>query len=513
MRFPDLAVLDEAIASRDVAHAVPPLPLVTGGVDPLGLRQLNFNLMDRCIPGLNNAAWRIRPYAVLAWAWWKAVRLAEQQGRSECKVAELRRFVDRVEVIFQASHLSAGEYGSLPGSDGIQFQVLRNGGYDFSSDAWPALSRARQVQGSLMSAVSYGPSSKEGLGLGYLRSDGGAFAPVEEVMPAVHAIEEALSAVREHPAFASLECGWVPAEDMASWHPLWSLGAPTAAEAAVGRAALLGRDAQSPRAATLSMLQRLLAWGGRPMDVSSLRTLAASADSPLAAEPTSRLWRALQARQLLRVSLEGLLNWLLAQATPGPTDLETIADALREAIGADGGTSLAEWLNLPSASPGGEDAVRSPVTMIEAIEATSQSQNAAACAIGLRTAIAICRAMPADSELFGGQSERLPLERLSRRFEAAAALSMRDACELIVSELLIGQHVSWAAARSGDDTQRLRIVLEEGGWVALQGAGQANATPDRLFTLLELAADCGIVDRDAVSASGTYRSRAGEVWE
>lgn len=510
MRIPNLAALDEAIASRDAAHPVPPLPLVTGGVDPLGLRQLDFNLMDRCIPGLNNAAWRIRPYSVLAWAWWKAVQLAERQGRRDSPVAELRRFVDRIEVIFQAGHLAAGEFGSLPGSDGIQFQVLRNGGYDFSSDAWPTLSRARQTQGSLMSAVSYGPSAKEGLGLGYLRSDGGAFAPVQEVLPAVQAIEEALAQVSGHPAFASFECGWVAADEMASWHPLWKLGSPTAAEADVGRAALLGRDGMSPRAATLSMLQRVLVGQGEPMDVGSLRALAASAASPLATEPTSRLWRALQARQLLRVSLEGLLNWVLAQATPGPADLETMAGSLLEAIGAGRGTSLVEWLNLPSTSREGDDAVSSPVAMIQAIEATTQIEDAAACAVGLRAAIAICRSMPDDSDLFGGQAERLPLDRLSRRFEAAGALSMRDACELIVSELLIGQHVSWAVARSGDDTQRLRIVLEEGGWVALQGAGQANPTPDRLFTLLELAADCGLVAREGSAGSGIYRAAAGD---
>ena len=72
---------------------------------------------------------------------------------------------------------------------------------------------------------------------------------------------------------------------------------------------------------------------------------------------------------------------------------------------------------------------------------------------------------------------------------------MREACELIVSELLIGQHVYWAVGRSGDDTQRLRIVLDEGGWVALRSGGRSNPTPDRLYTLLELATDCRVVER------------------
>ena len=75
-RVRTFAELDEAIALADGARPVPILPLDTGGVDPLGLRQLNFDMMDRCIPGLNNAAWHIRPYVVMAWGWWQAARLA-----------------------------------------------------------------------------------------------------------------------------------------------------------------------------------------------------------------------------------------------------------------------------------------------------------------------------------------------------------------------------------------------------------------------------------------------------
>ena len=32
-----------------------------GGVDPLGLRQINFNLMEEVFPGLNNVARHVRP--------------------------------------------------------------------------------------------------------------------------------------------------------------------------------------------------------------------------------------------------------------------------------------------------------------------------------------------------------------------------------------------------------------------------------------------------------------------
>jgi hypothetical protein len=141
----------------------------------------------------------------------------------------------------------------------------------------------------------------------------------------------------------------------------------------------------------------------------------------------------------------------------------------------------------------GLDGSVSPVSLLNEIDA---AQAATLCASGLRASLQICRAMGEDEALFGGQSDRLPLNRLSERLRSGSTLPMQDACELVISELLIGQHVYWAVGRSGDDTQRLRIVLDEGGWISLHGAGHANPTPDRLYTLLEVAADCGLVVRN-----------------
>jgi hypothetical protein len=49
--------------------SISPVPSIRlGGVDPLGLRQINFNLMDQVLPGLNNVARHIRPFMVVPWA-------------------------------------------------------------------------------------------------------------------------------------------------------------------------------------------------------------------------------------------------------------------------------------------------------------------------------------------------------------------------------------------------------------------------------------------------------------
>jgi hypothetical protein len=224
-----------------------------GGVDPLGLRQLNFDMMDRLIPGLNNAAWRLRPYVVMAWAWWRAAQLAEREALPALPVMVGRRFADRIEVIFQTGHLAAGEFGSLPGSEGIQARVVDAGGYDFSTPEWHAWHLRRREQGSLMAPVSYGPSIKEGLGMGFLRSSGGLFSPVEEVLPAVLALNECLAPVRDHEAFSSLECGWVSLEEMVECHPLWRMDDVTPAEIEVGRSALLGAGGSAARTETLAL--------------------------------------------------------------------------------------------------------------------------------------------------------------------------------------------------------------------------------------------------------------------
>lgn len=495
--------LDEAIAAINGARTVPPLPMQIGGVDPLGLRQLNFEMMDRCIPGLNNAAWRLRPYVVMAWAWWRAARLAARNGLPVLPVMVGRRFADRIEVIFQTGHLVAGEFGSLPGSEGLQQRVVEPGGFDFSTPAWHAWHMRRREQGSLMAPVSYGPSVKEGLGMGFLRSSEGLFSPVEEVMPAVLALNARLTPVREDAAFSSLECGWVSLEKMVAWQPLWRMDDITEVEVKTGRQALLGSGGSAPRTDTLALLRSMLGSSSDPMDAHDLRLRGARSDVPWSETTTARLWRAMQTRQLLRISLEGLLNWVLAKASGSPVSLDKLVMDLIDELEVEEGLTLGDWLEAACPCKDGLDGSVSPVSLLNDIDDVRQFESAALCASGLRAAVQICRAMNDDKDLFGGQPDRLPLRRVSERFRSAALLDMRDACELIVSEMLIGQHVYWAIGRSGDDTQRLRIVLDEGGWVALQGAGHANPTPDRLYTLLELAADCGLVAR---SQGGYFRS-------
>ena len=76
----------------------------SGGVDPLGLRQINFDLMNEVFPGLNNVARHVRPFTVVAWAWRRTIDLARER-KVKLTVSTHEDFVARIEVAFVWSML------------------------------------------------------------------------------------------------------------------------------------------------------------------------------------------------------------------------------------------------------------------------------------------------------------------------------------------------------------------------------------------------------------------------
>ena len=71
---PTLAELADAAAKADSPRFATSRRADSGGVDPLGLRQINFDLMDRVLPGINNVGRHLRPFVVTTWAWRRAAR-------------------------------------------------------------------------------------------------------------------------------------------------------------------------------------------------------------------------------------------------------------------------------------------------------------------------------------------------------------------------------------------------------------------------------------------------------
>src|SRR4051812_41523050 len=113
----DLSSLDKEFGERPRARIVAGLPLQPGGVDPLGMRQVNLSLMSQVLPGFNNVTSLIRPYVLMAWAWWQAGVLGKATGREEISTSVLHDFVDRAETIFVWSHMLTKDPAQLPGKN------------------------------------------------------------------------------------------------------------------------------------------------------------------------------------------------------------------------------------------------------------------------------------------------------------------------------------------------------------------------------------------------------------
>ncbi len=72
------------------------------------------------------------------------------------------------------------------------------------------------------------------------------------------------------------------------------------------------------------------------------------------------------------------------------------------------------------------------------------------------------------TRLLGGNPDRLPLATASKRLDRLGNASLYDLWEEIILSWVIAQHIRWSVARNGDGIQRLRITLDEGGWVRLR---------------------------------------------
>jgi hypothetical protein len=496
-----LAELEEQSRAGTWPVLVDGLPLHPGGVDPLGLRQLNFDLMDDVIPGLNNVASRLRVYVLLAWAWWKAAELSRAEGKSQESADRLLAFVDRMEVLFAVSHLVNNDFVSLLGRDTLNARVVRPGGFDFTGTGWAKFRKDRALISSFMAPVAYGPSAKVGLGLGVLAlSDAGTFAPVTEVVPAVLAFEKQLKPILDEPAFAELDGGYVSVDDMRRYYEFWRAGDVTEVEVQAGRERLYDKRSAVPRRHTVDLIRHLLETAAHPLAVEEIRRALGSGmlhghavTPPDHLIETAQAWRALMARQLLRLSLESLLTWVLAECAV-PSSAHALGDRLFNAVGRPNYANVSEWLVSEAWNVELADPVTNPVELMEQLEEERQANHPELAIDGIKAALAIARAA-SNRESYQGQPDRLPLDRLLARVDKMAELAFDEALEVIVSEWVIGQHIYWAVGRSGDDTQRLRLMLDEGGWLSFYAnPGNARATADRLQTLLRLMSDCALCE-------------------
>ena len=485
-----------ATFNQDPSLTSPYLPRL-GGVDPLGLRQINFDLMDVVLPGLNNVASHIRPFTAVAWAWRRAAILARNLGQSSISVDALRDFVDRIEVMYAWSQFQRKADTDLPGRDYLADLVKANQ-YTFGGEVWKRRRVAREYSTALSAPVNYGPGLKS---LGWMQSDtenSGALAVRAVAEEAIAAFEHELTPFLSRPALSSLGEVTVTASEVNELGKAWAIENPTESERTAFLDCLSGEHADPRRRSGVDLIiavVRYLDGNANPALVrKTMSGLPTTFAPPTHLEVTAKAWRVLQVRQVFRLALESLFHWVLLKLRAEPMMTSALVESFLGEAGDAETTEL--WFSEVRAD------LRGPCDWLDALRKALLSGNRETELPGvIRGALAACihEAPPTTG---GENNERLPLSRAAKEAHYAVHSTPRALMAHAFDGWVIGQHVFWSVNRGMGDAHagrrmilRLRIALEEGGWTLTPGSTISipNATPDRLETALTLLRETGIV--------------------
>ncbi|CAM4040570.1 hypothetical protein [Paracoccus yeei] len=473
-----------------------------GGVDPLGLRQINFDLMDQVLPDLNNVARHIRPYIVMAWAWRRVRMIVQSTKLKGAEDEQMRDFVDRIEAIYAWSQFLNHPQSDLPGRQAMQ-ELMTTPKYVFGGAAWEARRDMRRESTGIISPLNYGPSLRT---LGWLlpvEAAVGVFQPDPDLEPVLDQFEDAIRAELSHEAFNKFGPVTVSREDASRWGALWSLDNVTDAEREIMFSRLGGDRASKVRRKGIALLAAAhqdLAMTEPTADALRARMadLSAAWRDPKLRPEISDQWRELQVRQLFRLTLEGLFHWTVGKLIKGPMTTHQIARAFLEELnaGTDLPKSAEEWV-LASKLVG------NPVAFLRNLETELQrrprdpSLLATALLRGLTFSLAEA---PTDAHRFESV-DRLPLSRARRDTDTWRHLAPREFLVRLIENWIMAQHAYWSVGRGladartrGKQIMRLRIVMDEGGWTLTPGTtthgNPPQPTPDRLETAISLLTEC-----------------------
>ncbi|MCF1502229.1 hypothetical protein L0F51_00440 [Afifella sp. H1R] len=509
------------------AFFLPPRIGENNGVDFLGLRQANLDLMAEIIPATNNVTDYVRPFSLLCWIFWKFHKLCEEEEKTEVDGRELQIFRERIEVLFTWGARLA-DFPRLPGKRATPPPISEKGAALTFKD-WGR----SQDSTSLIAALWYGPAAKM-TGLRFLMpvpGKSGFFRTVEHGISLAEALDERLQedADRYIRLLSTLKIVTATEEDAQALWDSWRPDRLTTQEADAFRLALF--DARSVgsyksmlgrRSSMLSLVQLHLQHEDGAVSADQVRSgvfLSQGAEGdpyelPEQLQEARQKWIILQMRQLQRYSLENLLGWVEMQLREGAQDTEALVSALidewteMEFPGSETSTldaaldetsehfcSLEEFI---AACRSGD--IETPFALIERIYEgiSDEGGGAAACLHGLFLCAEFTACFPADHQgIQTGGPQRLSLFHLHKRFRALGGMPMSEAIRFILEAMVISQHFATAVNRFDGQSQRLRLAIDENGLARLVDEPWApSVTEDRLPTLLSLAAQAGLVGRD-----------------
>lgn len=513
-------------------HLLPEFDPGRGGVDFLGLRQVNLDLMAECLPGINNVTYYIRPYSVLSWIYWKFYESKKSDSEDKATAKELARFKEKVESLFLWGH-QLSNVGGIPGLRSKPHE-LEKGKANLTFKAW----RRSADNTSLQAAVQYGPSVKDRGGLGFIHQvDGPFFQVTKEGAGLAEALDASLQKRRAYSMLSDHEELFATETQASELFQSWRVDEQPSKrereifadcfydESKINETSDVGR-----RSATLNLILSVLRGSNRPLEEEEIRQSMAFQRLPnrkalrLARGPeqSAKKWLLLQVRQAQRIAMECLLAWvehrilnchernpaklvaalndLVAKTAPEVFSRKTPATSLEAWLG--NVKSLDDYIARAMTDDG-----LSLFSLSRELERGVREEPDSVCVSALKLLLLMRRFgewLTDDSqlkqEIGRGGVPRISLAYWCKVFDKNSEQPLEHLLAVLIENLVLSQHFAVATNRFDGGRQRLRIILEEGGLEALvEYPWQPRITADRLASSLSLLVDCGLIAYDSDS--------------
>lgn len=503
-----------------------------GGVDFLGLRQVNLDLMAECLPGINNVTFFIRPYSVLSWIYWKFHEAMKASGKDRASAKELISFREKVESLFLWGH----QLNNVDGIPGLRSKPkeFHKDKADLSFKAW----RRSADNTSLQAAVQYGPSVKDRGGLGFMRHvEGEFFQTTREGTGLAEALDLTLRKRRAYSMLADFGENYASAGEASELFGAWRVDErPSKRERDIfakcfyDESTINNVDAMGRRSATINLVLSVLRNSTRALGEDEIRSCMAFQRLPngkllgqeRGPQESAKTWLLLQVRQAQRIAMESLLAWVehrilnhhersataIVQATRGSLMAADSAIFGRQSCGAILKAFLGKVKTLDDYIEASLSEQRVNLFWLSRELARAVAEECdSICPIALKLLLLSRRFAEWFSEdaalrneIGRGGTVRISLAYWQKLFDKNSEHPLENLLSVLIENLVLSQHFAVATNRFDGGRQRLRIILEENGLEALvERPWQPRITPDRLASALSLLADCGFVSYDTES--------------
>jgi len=298
---------------------IPPLSSSQGGVDFLGLRQVNLDYMSNCIPGINNVTKYIRPFSVISWMYWKIHNILNEKNISDIDKVTYDKFCEKVETLFTWGHINNGTRG-IPGFES-QPPAAKSGKVSLLFNDW----NRKKQNTSIMAAVQYGPASKTINGLSFIKPlEDGYFKTCNEGINLAQALDVTLKKEHAYSIINDLNKNEATEENAKELYKSWNIHGVSKAEkeaflkAFIDKSQINDDTSIGHRTATIELLKFVLKNNKNKMNIHDLRVNMAYGfnskgkfiDFNQSLKNAQYRWLVLQIRQAQRLALESLFSWI-----------------------------------------------------------------------------------------------------------------------------------------------------------------------------------------------------------